>query len=71
MTKPMCGTCRFANILDSGVADCRRLPPSLVPWTNLRKLIFKKEDGAWCAWPRVSEDDFCGEHQPITPETTP
>lgn len=66
-----CETCRFYANVDnemSGLADCRRYPPVMVPVTEqhdrtwlVKYSLYKPNDGGW---PLVWPEDWCGEWQP-------
>jgi hypothetical protein len=68
MTKPTCGTCRwFFDLGSRGYGVCLRHPPVVDPSIH----AYTDGDRRQGVHPTTDPDLYCGEHQPITPETTP
>ena len=53
--KPTCATCRF---FEGAGMICRVKAPTVVP---------SELGGTYAAWPEVSAQDWCGQHQPNAP----
>jgi hypothetical protein len=77
MAEEKCETCRFfldrrptelsASERALSYGYCRCHPPTVIP----REAASERSSLAHTAWPVVAKEDWCGEHKPISGESSP